>query len=71
MCEAMNIVVKMTAAEAPWSNGLCERHNEVSSKMMIKLRLIQSAVLSLLCFGQYMQKTLQLTYMDFHLTKLH
>ena len=23
MCEAMNIVVKTTAAEAPWSNGLC------------------------------------------------
>ena len=38
MCEAMNIVVKTTAAEAPWSNGLCERHNEVLSKMMIKTR---------------------------------
>ena len=34
--EAMNIVVKTTAAEALWSNGLCERHNEVLSEMMIK-----------------------------------
>ena len=56
MCEAMNIVVKTTAGWAPWSNGLCERHNEVLSEMMIKLGLTQSAVLSLLCFGQYMQK---------------
>ena len=38
MCEAMNIVVKTTAAEALWSNGLCERHNEVLSEMMIKTR---------------------------------
>ena len=38
MCEAMNIVVKMTAAEALWSYGLCERHNKVSSEMLIKTR---------------------------------
>ena len=38
MCEAINIVVKTTAAEAPWSNGLCERHNEKLSEMMIKTR---------------------------------
>ena len=38
MCEAMNIVVKTTSAEAPWSNGLCERHNEILSEMMIKTR---------------------------------
>ena len=27
LCEAANIVAKTTAAESPWSNGLCERHN--------------------------------------------
>ena len=26
MCEAMNIIVKTTAVEAPFSNGLIERH---------------------------------------------
>ena len=29
MCESLNIVVKTTAAESPWSNGLCERHNGI------------------------------------------
>ena len=29
LCEKMNIVVKTTAAESPWSNGLVEQHNAV------------------------------------------
>ena len=29
LCEQMNITVKTTAAESPWSNGLVERHNLV------------------------------------------
>ena len=36
LCEAMNIVIKTTAAEAPWSNGLCERHNAVLAEMLNK-----------------------------------
>ena len=34
MCEAMNIIVKKTAAEAPFSNGLTERHNLILSEML-------------------------------------
>ena len=36
MCETMNIVVKTTAAESPWSNGLCERHNGVLAETVTK-----------------------------------
>ena len=33
MCEAMNIKIKATAAEAPSSNGLVERHNLIIADM--------------------------------------
>ena len=33
MCEAMNIKIKVTAAEAPSSNGLVERHNQIIADM--------------------------------------
>ena len=36
MCEAMNIIVKTTAAEAPFSSGLIERHNFILSEMLDK-----------------------------------
>ena len=36
LCEKMNIVVKTTAAELPWSNGLLERHNAVIGETMNK-----------------------------------
>ena len=36
LCERFNITVKTTAAEAPWSNGLCERHNAVLGDMVEK-----------------------------------
>ena len=32
----MNINVKTTDAESPWSNGLCERHNQVLGQMLEK-----------------------------------
>ena len=32
MLEAMNIIVKTTAAEPPFSNGLTERHNLICQK---------------------------------------
>ena len=37
LCKAMNITVKKTAAEAPFSNGLCERHYAVL-EMFLKTR---------------------------------
>ena len=36
LCEKTNITVKTTGAEAPWSNGLCERHNRVLGEMLTK-----------------------------------
>ena len=36
LCDSFNIVIKTTAAEAPWSNGLCERHNGVLAEMLRK-----------------------------------
>ena len=37
LCENLNINVKTTAAESPWSNGLCERHNMVIASMVTKV----------------------------------
>lgn len=34
--EKFNIVLKTTAAESPWSNGLCEKHNETLANHIIK-----------------------------------
>ena len=28
MCQQFNIKVKTTPSKSPWSNGLCERHNQ-------------------------------------------
>ena len=39
LCEQFNIKVKSTAAEAPWSNDIVERHNAVLGKMINKLLL--------------------------------
>ena len=36
MCTAMNITVKVTAAESTFSNGLVERHNFIIADMMGK-----------------------------------
>ena len=36
MCEKFNISLKTTAAESPWSNGLCERHNAVLNEVFLK-----------------------------------
>ena len=37
MCEKMNIKTKTTAAESPFSNGMCERHNLVVFETMQKV----------------------------------
>ena len=36
MSQNMNIVVKTTAAQSPWSNGLNERHNGILGEMVTK-----------------------------------
>ena len=37
MCEQLNITVKTTGAESPWSNGLVERNNQTISNMLDKV----------------------------------
>ena len=37
MCETFSIDVAKTAAESPWSNGLCERHNGVLKESVKKV----------------------------------
>ena len=36
LCESFNIIMMTTAAESPWSNGLCERHNAVLDDVLRK-----------------------------------
>lgn len=37
LCEKFNIEIKTTAAESPWSNGLCERDNIFLVDMIIEI----------------------------------
>ena len=47
MCESLNIIVKKTAAESPFSNGLCERHNAVLEDMLLKVTCNKSISLDI------------------------
>ena len=38
MNENLNTEVLATAAESPWSNGICERHNVVIGHMIDKIK---------------------------------
>lgn len=38
LCEKFNIHIKTTAAESPWSNGLCERANATLADMVLKIK---------------------------------
>ena len=33
-----NIKIKTTAAESPWSNGICERHNAIITETLLKVK---------------------------------
>ena len=33
-CENFNIKIKTTAAESPWSNDICERHNAIITETL-------------------------------------
>ena len=37
LAESFNMTIQTTAAEAPWSNGLVERHNKVIEQMLDKI----------------------------------
>ena len=37
-CENFNIKIKTTAAESPWSNGICERHNAIITETLLKVK---------------------------------
>ena len=39
LAEKCNITILTTAAESPWSNGLCERHNALIASNIHKIRL--------------------------------
>ena len=36
--ENFNMNVKTAAAEAPWCNGICERHDAVITDIILKVR---------------------------------
>ena len=38
MCKAFTIKIDSTPLYSPWSNGLCERHNQTLTKMFLKIR---------------------------------
>ncbi|XP_077971779.1 uncharacterized protein LOC144425883 [Styela clava] len=38
MCDNFNIIVNTSPAYSPWSNGVCERHNQVLTNMLHKIR---------------------------------
>ena len=38
MGEKLNITIKSTAAESPWSNGINERHNAILADMVMKIK---------------------------------
>ena len=45
MCENLNIFVMNTAAESPFSNGLCERNHTVIDEMVHKILVINQVAL--------------------------
>ena len=59
MYESYGVVVLTTAAESPWSNGLCERHNAVLADMLEKVTEEQNCNLSTaLCWAVHAKNSL-------------
>lgn len=44
MCDLLNIIVEKTAAESPFLNELCERHNAVLQDMILRKLLVIKAL---------------------------
>ena len=38
MCETFGIKISTTPSYSPWSNGLCERHNQTLTNILLKIR---------------------------------
>ena len=38
LCENFNIIVKLTPAYSPWSNGLYEKHNHMLAETVLKVK---------------------------------
>ena len=36
MCQNLNVIVRITAAQSPWSNGVVERHNGILGESVLK-----------------------------------
>ena len=49
--QSMNITVKVTAAESPFSNGLVEKHNMIIANILDKILEDQQLDLDMLCHG--------------------
>ena len=47
LAEKFNIVLKTTAAESAWSNGMCEKHNGVIGDMVAKIQMDSDCSLEL------------------------
>ena len=47
MCENLNIVIMRTAAESPFSNGLCENNHTVIDDMLHKILADQPGIVAL------------------------
>ena len=58
LCSSFNIAQIFTAAEAPSSNGICERHNALIGKMTIKIMKEKDANCRLPSCGRCMLRTL-------------
>ena len=58
MAENFGIVVKSTAANNPWSNGICERHNATLTEIYLKLladdslHLTKNVLIKYACFAK-------------------
>ena len=65
MAESLGITVKITAAEAPWSNRLIERHNLVLADMLNKVLDDTKCHPDLADPGVLMVKTHFIMYMNF------
>ena len=63
MCESLNINYITTAAEAPWSNGLVERHNAVIGEVVNKiLEEVNCSLDVALCWAVNAKNSLQNIY---------
>ena len=64
MCERFNIEIQPTLAYSPWSNGVCERHNQTLTTILLEIKDALNAIMRQLLRGHFQQKTLYRITMD-------